>query len=93
MPLTEAHLAALDLDGDGAVGMAEYRIFMSDAFILLDTDNDGALLPADVAGVLTVEQFASVDADRDGTVTWAEFDAQIRRDFDAADGNANGVLD
>ncbi len=92
-PLTEAHLAAIDIDGDGSVSKTEYRIFMSDVFLLLDTDYDGRLSQADLADVISADQFAATDADGDGAVTWAEFDAQTLVDFDAADQDGNGSLD
>jgi hypothetical protein len=91
--LTEAHLAAVDIDADGSVSKTEYRIFMSDVFLLVDADYDGRVSAEDLADLITAEQFAATDADGDGAVTWAELDAQTLRDFDAADQDGNGSLD
>jgi Ca2+-binding EF-hand superfamily protein len=91
--LTEQHLAAVDIDKDDSVSKSEYRIFMSNVFILLDEDNDGLLAKGDASAVLSDDQFAATDADGDGSVSWAELDAQTRSDFDAADKDGNGSLD
>ena len=92
-PITEAHLAIVDIDKDGSASKAEYRIYMSNAFILLDTDYDGGLSKADLSGLLSDEQFSATDADGDEVVTWAEFDVQTLRDFDGADLDGSGALD
>jgi hypothetical protein len=91
--LTEGHLAIVDLDADGAVSLDEYRVYTSNAFIALDRDADGALAPAEAAGVISEALFAAADGDGDGVLSRAEYDAQVLADFRASDGDGSGALD
>jgi len=91
--MTEGHLQMLDLDEDGAVSVTEYRIYTSNAFIVLDTDNDDLLAAGDFHDLITEAQFAAMDKDADQKVSRAEYDAEVLADFAAADQNGNGVLD
>lgn len=77
LPSTPAdYLAAIDLDGDGRIGLSEYRDYMSRGFRRLDIDGndviEGEELP--VPGARTVRLHDHLDAleqafrrqDRDG---------------------------
>jgi hypothetical protein len=87
----EGHLAVFDIDSDGAVSLAEYRITTSNVFILLDTDNDN-MLTATEAGEIPEALFVAMDTDGDGMTSRAEYDVQMIADFEAADLDADGLL-
>ncbi len=91
--LTEAHIQLLDMDGDGAIDVTEYRVYTSNAFIALDTDNDDALKPADTEKAMPESLFKEMDKDADGIVTRVEYDARMMLDFNGADKDKNGKLD
>ncbi len=92
-PLTEAHLALLDVNEDGAVDVTEFRVYTSNAFIALDPDNDDMLKPEDTAKIMPDKLFKEMDKDADGVVSRAEYDAQVMLDFHGADTDKNGKLD
>lgn len=48
--------------------------------------------PGEDRGMMLVELFDSVDADKDGKVTYAELEAHRKAEFDAADTNKDGSL-
>jgi Ca2+-binding EF-hand superfamily protein len=87
------HVEELDVDGDGVISRAEFRVRMAHAFIALDADDDDRLSPEDLAVVLAPDAFAALDTDADGFVSRAEFDARTRADFAAADLDASGALE
>jgi hypothetical protein len=86
------HVEIVDIDGDGAISLDEFRAFGSNAFIELDPDADNALDPADLEGLADAAAFAAMDADGDGRVSRMEFDAQLLADFRAADQDDDGLL-
>lgn len=89
--LTEGHLQVFDLDADGAVSKAEYRVTTSNVFIMMDADHDNALVPAEAEGI-PEELFKAMDTDGDGMASRAEYDTQILIDFDSADLDQDGLL-
>ncbi len=91
-PLTEAHLAMVDFDGDGNVSLTEYRVYTSNAFIALDTDADNALTPAEGEKAIPENLFSEMDKDADGIVSRAEYDTQTLLDFHHADTDGDGQL-
>jgi len=90
--LHEAHLKAVDADGNGAVSKSEYRTYMDAGFAKLDKNGDGVLGADELSGILAVEQFAVIDVDKNGRVTRAEYTEQVLKDFDAADRSKDGEL-
>lgn len=92
LPFTQEHFNELDINKDGEVTEFEYRQFMEAAFNNLDTDRNRRLSRAEASKVLTAEQFASVDTDRNGEIGPDEFMNQAMRDFRRADHNADGSL-
>ena len=48
--------------------------------------------PGEGRGAMLIELFDSVDADKDGKVTYAELEAHRKAEFDAADTNKDGAL-
>lgn len=91
LPSTPAdYLAAIDLDGDGRIGLSEYRDYMSRGFRRMDADGNGTLegdeLP--VPGARTVRlrdhlgsleaAFRRQDANGDGQLDERELAAPPR---------------
>lgn len=82
-----AGFATTDTDGNGALSLAEYT-----------TEFEGRLeqqrqrVRAD-AGRQARVRFASLDKDKDGRMTFAEYQLSGRRMFDRADSNGDGVVD
>lgn len=90
--LTFEQIEAIDIDEDGIITIAEYRVFASNAFIELDTDHDNHLDQDEVAGFADEALFAAIDTDGDGRVSRMEFDAHLLADFHAADLDDDGQL-
>lgn len=89
--LTADHLTVVDLNNDGQIDITEYRVMASNVFILLDTDNDDVLTPAE-ASAIPVALFEAMDTNKDGKVDRMEYGVQILADFQAADLDGNGLL-
>ncbi|MGO3122988.1 MAG: EF-hand domain-containing protein [Advenella sp.] len=90
--IPQDQLVKLDLNKDGAVGREEYNQAMAAAFKNLDKNSDNALTAEEVGTILTTEQFAAVDANKDGKISSDEMITQVTSDFDAADTNKDGQL-
>lgn len=90
--MQEGHLKQLDTSQNGSVSKAEYQTFMTEAFAKLDKNSNGSLDQGEVTGILTVEQFNSLDGNNDNRVTRAEFMAQVMKDFASADRSGDGQL-
>lgn len=95
-------LAAADANGDGAVSRDEYRKARGARFARLDRNGDGAVGKDDYARLRTVRPEAAqkldllvseADANKDGKVTRAEYDAMPVPMFDLADTDRNGSVD
>jgi Ca2+-binding EF-hand superfamily protein len=90
-------LAALDLNGDGAITRAEAERARAISFDRMDTDHDGYLSEAERnAGGEGAQQMRQgmngADANNDGRVSRAEAMAQPYRGFDRLDSNNDGVI-
>lgn len=90
-------LAALDLDGDGAITRAEAERARAIGFDRMDTDGDGYLSEAERnAGGQNNQQMRqgmnAADANNDGRVSRAEAMAQPYRGFDRLDSNDDGIV-
>lgn len=88
----EGQLNQLDADKSGGVSKGEYQTFMSGAFTKIDADGDSSISQAEVAKMLTPDQFASMDANGDKSVSRSEFMGQVMKDFDSADRADDGQL-
>jgi Ca2+-binding EF-hand superfamily protein len=53
---------------------------------------DGMGGPGDGRGAMLNEQFDTIDADKDGKLSYAELEANRKAEFDAADTNKDGTL-
>lgn len=89
LDLTPEHFAALNGKSSGGVSKEEYEKFIREAFQKLDTDRSNTLSRAETAKVLTSEQFAAIDEDKNAELTLDELIKQITRDFDRYDSKQN----
>ncbi|HUD30113.1 MAG TPA: EF-hand domain-containing protein [Novosphingobium sp.] len=95
-------LEAADANGDGLVSREEYRASRGAKFARLDRNGDGAVSRDDFARLAERRPDAAqklellvteADANKDGKVTRAEYDAMPTPIFDKADTNGDGNLD
>jgi hypothetical protein len=59
---------------------------------LADQGKMGMGGPGEGRGAMLAEMFDSIDADKDGKLTYAEMEAHRKAEFDAADTNKDGAL-
>lgn len=90
-------LAALDLNGDGAITRAETERARAISFERMDVDDDGYLSEAERNGSGDSDRrmrqgMNGADANNDGRVSRAEAMAQPYRGFDRLDSNNDGVI-
>ncbi|MFA1676722.1 EF-hand domain-containing protein [Rhizobium mongolense] len=90
--MNQGQMDRLDRDKNGAVERSEYQAFMTSAFASMDKNRDGSLNSDEVARVLTVQQFAAIDANGDGKASQNEFLNRVMADFKAADRGGDGTL-
>lgn len=83
----QAQFARTDTDGNGALGQDEYLAEYEDRL-----DRHVATL-AGGSDKQTRVRFGALDTDKDGSMTFAEYQASGKRTFDAADRNRDGVVD
>lgn len=76
----EDYLSQFDTNGDGRVSSAEYVVYMSAGFKLMDSNGDGTLEPAELPG------------GRGKVVTLAGHQSNLRRQFQRLDRNRDGYL-
>lgn len=86
-------LLMFDDNRDAQVTAQEFTDEMGVMFGQMDVDGNGTLGSDEVTGIIDADLFEGADANKDGTLSRAEFDAQIKRDFEAADKDGDGVLD
>ncbi|MCF7749360.1 hypothetical protein KQ945_01280 [Bacillus subtilis subsp. subtilis] len=82
-----ASFAATDTDGNGTLSLAEYTAEF-DARL----ERQRVRVRADAARQAKV-RFDSLDKDKDGRMTFAEYQASGKRMFERADSNGDGVVD
>lgn len=90
--VTTDHVAAADANKDGKIDRTEYQKFMEVTFVTYDVNKDGNLEWSEVKEIIPVAVFKTADADGNNALSRAEFMAQVMKDFDAADRNADGAL-
>ena len=61
-------------------------------FDKLDRENDGTLTGRELRSRLNAREFAAADADKDGTISKAEYLAVVEQRFKAADTDNDGTL-
>lgn len=77
---------------NGSVSMQEYQSLVSNVFIKLDADKNGALTQSETSNVLTGSQFPATDTNDDGRVSRSEFSDRVMQDFSTADKSGDGHL-
>jgi Ca2+-binding EF-hand superfamily protein len=82
-----AQFARTDTDGDGELSADEYYVEYEDR-----VERRIALL-ADDSDKQTRIRFGALDADKDGKLTWSEYQASGKRTFDRADRGHDGTVD
>lgn len=85
--LRAAAFAATDTDGSGGLSLAEYTSEFEGRL-----DQQRTRVHNDAERQARV-RFASLDADKDGRMTFAEYQASGKRMFTRADSNGDGVVD
>lgn len=87
--------AALDADGDGRISAAEFAAGRRGPTRAATDNADGrqAGPRAERMQQFREQRFAKLDADRDGYISRAEFDAPHMARFNALDVNGNGAID
>jgi Ca2+-binding EF-hand superfamily protein len=88
-------MALVDKNKDGRIDREEFHQRMTEVFFFADVDKDGQLTYAELTAVEYVdpEVFKRADRDGNGKLSLYEFMYVVHRDFDAADKNADGVID
>ncbi|MBE1282003.1 MAG: hypothetical protein GJ676_01705 [Rhodobacteraceae bacterium] len=86
-------LTLLDGNGDTQISYEEFSASMGAMFAQMDANKSGQIDFSEVETFMTRDLFDGADANGNGRLSRAEYDAQIRKDFDAADTDADGVLD
>lgn len=97
----EAEFKALDADGDGKLTKAEVAAARGKPMLLLmaDANKDGVVTKEELAkafagrsGAVSERVFAALDADKDGKISAAEWQAAGERRFARLDRNKDGVV-
>lgn len=83
--------AIADVDGDGRVTRAEYRIRKVDVFDKKDVDRDKTLSRSEIP-ILKQSAFDDADLNRDGKLSAYEFIQADFAKFDFFDEDGNGVI-
>ena len=81
-----------DTDHDRTVDLAEAKKAAADLFDKLDTKKKGAIDLKQLQGRLGRKEFATADADKDGTLSKDEYLAVVAQRFNAADARHDGKL-
>lgn len=85
-------LLLLDVDKDGQVGADEYSDQMDTLFKGMDTNANGQIEYGEVESFMGRDLFDPADTDQSGALSKQEYDAQIQKDFEAADRDDDGEL-
>jgi Ca2+-binding EF-hand superfamily protein len=84
-----------DKNKDGRIDREEFHQRTIEVFFFADADKDGYLTVGEIEAVVSIapEAFKRADRDGNGKLSLYEFTYAMHRDFDAADRNADGVID
>lgn len=99
LPTGEKTFAAADKDKDGKLTLAELTPAAERRFLKLDVNGDNAVSREEIEASLRASMekrlqrmLTRMDADKNGTITQAEFDTLLTTQFGKADGDANGAV-
>jgi Ca2+-binding EF-hand superfamily protein len=92
-PNVDAFLQEWDADHDGTLSLEEIKTAADARFEMLDRNHKGTLTRAQLAGMVTFQQFRQADPDKDGKLDKAEFLALVEKLFRFADKDHDGSLD
>ena len=96
--IRETMLARFDADGDGAMTCADVTTARSELFVKLDTDGDDSLSPKEYGAVSFEDrsfrffEWNTVDSDRSGGISLAEFKAVPASRFSNIDTDDNCIV-
>ena len=83
----------LDPDNDGTIDLEEAKKAASALFDRLDRNHNGVLNKRELGGRVTPPEFAATDADKNGTLSKAEYLTIVEKRFKAANPDNDGTLD
>jgi Ca2+-binding EF-hand superfamily protein len=87
-----AAFAEADLNHDGSVDHEEFQVRIVEIFYSADRNKDGFLDAEELKQLTFPDDFTADDKDEDGRVSLREFLRVRFREYDAADGDHDGVL-
>jgi Ca2+-binding EF-hand superfamily protein len=87
-----AAFAESDTNHDGSVDHGEFHARIVEVFYSADADKNGFLDATELERLTFPEDFTANDKDRNGRVAMGEFLRVRFTDYEAADGNGDGVL-
>jgi hypothetical protein len=83
----------LDTDRNGLLTDHEVDVHGRSLFARLDADHSNGLNVAELNGRLGDPVLRAADVNRDGELTWEEFDGLLRARFKSANTNGDGAVD
>lgn len=86
-------LLLLDNDGNNVISFAEFSGHMDTLFGGMDTDQNNRIEREEVESFMSDKVFDAADTNQNGSISKAEYDIQVRKDFEDADRNGSGLLD
>ncbi len=86
-------LVVVDGNGDDIVTMQEYVSGVGKLFAPLDANSNGRIEWSEAEVTMSRELFDGSDTDGNGVLSRSEFDAELRKEFNFADKDGDGVLD
>ena len=99
LPTGEKTFLAADKDKDGKLTLAELTPPAERRFLKMDANGDNAVSRDEIETRLRAamerqleRMLTRMDADKDGTITQAEFDGLLATKFGKADADANGAV-
>lgn len=83
----------IDSNADSNVTVEEFVAGIDRLFVPLDANGNGRIEWSEAEVTVTRDVFDAADTNANGSLSKGEFDAQLRKDFQTADRDGDGVLD